>query len=267
MQASFYSQRRWNCFLLCLATPCFNSAWSRVISWNHTRCNSSRWLCPYIQTQTAFKDLVQLEAWISQIATQNSRKQRNMWIKQLKPTAGIANTLITAEQRSFHLLRGSGIFPTLAKILKGNPRCAVKAAHVLSEIAKNGKSCSNITAKHLTAHYPHLFTLEFCFTATNCCYCNCFIPSLIYTEEMKIPCIEADLVLALIPLLESTDQEMLLHAGRAIGRICYDNRRYPLKGICSSLPLRLYFKMLYFKRHCNLELIITSSDLSTSASS
>ncbi|NXF79348.1 GDS1 protein, partial [Sclerurus mexicanus] len=57
--------------------------------------------------------------------------------------------------------------------------CAVKAAHVLSEIAKN--------------------------------------------EEMKKPCIEADLVLTLIPLLESRDQEMLLHAGRAIGRICYDN--------------------------------------------
>uniref|UniRef100_A0A803WE82 Rap1 GTPase-GDP dissociation stimulator 1 n=1 Tax=Ficedula albicollis TaxID=59894 RepID=A0A803WE82_FICAL len=77
----------------------------------------------------------------------------------------------------------SGIFPTLAKILKGNPRCAVKAAHVLSEIL-------------------HVFTLEFCF----------------------MPCIEADLILTLIPLLESTDQEMLLHAGRAIGRICYDNR-------------------------------------------
>ncbi|KFW77518.1 Rap1 GTPase-GDP dissociation stimulator 1, partial [Phalacrocorax carbo] len=58
--------------------------------------------------------------------------------------------------------------------------CAVKAAQVLSEIARN--------------------------------------------EEMKKPCIEADLVLTLIPLLESTDQEMLLHAGRAIGRICYDNR-------------------------------------------
>uniref|UniRef100_A0A8B9ZRT8 Rap1 GTPase-GDP dissociation stimulator 1 n=1 Tax=Anas zonorhyncha TaxID=75864 RepID=A0A8B9ZRT8_9AVES len=78
------------------------------------------------------------------------------------------------------LLRESGIFLTLAKILKGNPRCAVKAAQVLSEIAKN--------------------------------------------DEMKKPCIEADLVVTLIPLLESTDQEMLLHAGRAIGRICYDNR-------------------------------------------
>ncbi|NXJ22862.1 GDS1 protein, partial [Dicrurus megarhynchus] len=43
-------------------------------------------------------------------------------------------------------------------------------------------------------------------------------------DEMKKPCIEAGLVLTLIPLLESTDQEMLLHAGRAIGRICYDNR-------------------------------------------
>ncbi|PKU38128.1 rap1 gtpase-gdp dissociation stimulator 1-like [Limosa lapponica baueri] len=41
---------------------------------------------------------------------------------------------------------------------------------------------------------------------------------------MKKPCIEAGLVPTLIPLLESTDQEMLLHAGRAIGRICYDNR-------------------------------------------
>uniref|UniRef100_A0A8C3TQF3 26S proteasome non-ATPase regulatory subunit 5 n=1 Tax=Catharus ustulatus TaxID=91951 RepID=A0A8C3TQF3_CATUS len=78
----------------------------------------------------------------------------------------------------------------------------------------------------------HVFTLEFCFMATSYCYCNCFIPkwqkpgipSFIYAEEMKKPCIEADLVLTLIPLLESTDQEMLLHAGRAIGRICYDNR-------------------------------------------
>ncbi|XP_057885341.1 LOW QUALITY PROTEIN: rap1 GTPase-GDP dissociation stimulator 1-like [Melospiza georgiana] len=98
----------------------------------------------------------------------------------LESLNGILLAITEDKQRSFHLLRGSGIFPTLAKILKGNPRCAVKAAHVLSEIAKN--------------------------------------------EEMKIPCIEADLVLALIPLLESTDQEMLLHAGRAIGRICYDNR-------------------------------------------
>ncbi|PKK28374.1 rap1 GTPase-GDP dissociation stimulator 1-like [Columba livia] len=93
---------------------------------------------------------------------------------------GFSWLLLKIEQRSLSLLRESGIFPTLAKILKGNPRCAVKAAHVLSEIAKN--------------------------------------------EEMKKPCIEANLVPTLIPLLESTDQEMLLHAGRAIGRICYDNR-------------------------------------------
>uniref|UniRef100_U3JWJ4 Rap1 GTPase-GDP dissociation stimulator 1 n=1 Tax=Ficedula albicollis TaxID=59894 RepID=U3JWJ4_FICAL len=101
----------------------------------------------------------------------------------LESLNGILLAITEDKQRSFHLLRGSGIFPTLAKILKGNPRCAVKAAHVLSEIL-------------------HVFTLEFCF----------------------MPCIEADLILTLIPLLESTDQEMLLHAGRAIGRICYDNR-------------------------------------------
>ncbi|XP_031971699.1 rap1 GTPase-GDP dissociation stimulator 1-like [Corvus moneduloides] len=98
----------------------------------------------------------------------------------LESLNGILLAITEDKQRSFHLLRETGIFPALAKILKGNPQCAVKAAHVLSEIAKN--------------------------------------------EEMKKPCIEADLVLTLIPLLESTDQEMLLHAGRAIGRICYDNR-------------------------------------------
>ncbi|XP_042316644.1 rap1 GTPase-GDP dissociation stimulator 1-like isoform X2 [Sceloporus undulatus] len=42
-------------------------------------------------------------------------------------------------------------------------------------------------------------------------------------EEMKVPCIDAGLVPIMIPLLDSRDQEMLLHVGRAIGRICYDN--------------------------------------------
>uniref|UniRef100_A0A8C3L9L3 Rap1 GTPase-GDP dissociation stimulator 1 n=1 Tax=Chrysolophus pictus TaxID=9089 RepID=A0A8C3L9L3_CHRPC len=97
-----------------------------------------------------------------------------------KSIASIVNTLTVTEQRTFSLIKESGIFLSLAKILKSNPRCAVKAAQVLSEIAKN--------------------------------------------DEMKKPCIEADLVLTLIPFLESTDQDMLLHAGRAIGRICYDNR-------------------------------------------
>ncbi|XP_066454828.1 rap1 GTPase-GDP dissociation stimulator 1-A-like [Eleutherodactylus coqui] len=42
-------------------------------------------------------------------------------------------------------------------------------------------------------------------------------------EESRKPCIDAGLVMALVPLLQSSDQELLLHAGRAIGRICYDN--------------------------------------------
>ncbi|XP_053548846.1 rap1 GTPase-GDP dissociation stimulator 1-like [Bombina bombina] len=42
-------------------------------------------------------------------------------------------------------------------------------------------------------------------------------------EETRKPCIDAGLVTALIPLMESKNQELLLHAGRAIGRICYDN--------------------------------------------
>uniref|UniRef100_A0A8C0QM36 Uncharacterized protein n=1 Tax=Chelonoidis abingdonii TaxID=106734 RepID=A0A8C0QM36_CHEAB len=91
---------------------------------------------------------------------------------------------IIAGQRSSSLLTDTGIFSTLAQILKGNPSCAVKAAQVIAQIAKN--------------------------------------------EEMKKPCIDAGLVLALVPLLESTDQEMLLHAGRAIGRICYENSKYSI---------------------------------------
>ncbi|XP_055773542.1 rap1 GTPase-GDP dissociation stimulator 1-like isoform X1 [Salvelinus fontinalis] len=36
-------------------------------------------------------------------------------------------------------------------------------------------------------------------------------------------CIEAGLVKVLVPLLNSADEELLLHTGRAIGRICFDN--------------------------------------------
>ncbi|XP_028844395.1 rap1 GTPase-GDP dissociation stimulator 1 isoform X2 [Denticeps clupeoides] len=36
-------------------------------------------------------------------------------------------------------------------------------------------------------------------------------------------CVEAGLVMALLPLLNSKDQDLLLHTGRAIGRICFDN--------------------------------------------
>ncbi|RXN27765.1 rap1 GTPase-GDP dissociation stimulator 1-like protein [Labeo rohita] len=36
-------------------------------------------------------------------------------------------------------------------------------------------------------------------------------------------CIEAGLVTALVPLLNSPDQDQLLHTGRAIGRICFEN--------------------------------------------
>ncbi|XP_035255439.1 rap1 GTPase-GDP dissociation stimulator 1 isoform X4 [Anguilla anguilla] len=36
-------------------------------------------------------------------------------------------------------------------------------------------------------------------------------------------CIEAGLVTALLPMLNSSDQDLLLHTGRAIGRICFEN--------------------------------------------
>ncbi|KAJ8248453.1 hypothetical protein GJAV_G00242170 [Gymnothorax javanicus] len=36
-------------------------------------------------------------------------------------------------------------------------------------------------------------------------------------------CIEAGLVTALLPMLNSSDQDLLLHSGRAIGRICFEN--------------------------------------------
>ncbi|KAJ1143822.1 hypothetical protein NDU88_010124, partial [Pleurodeles waltl] len=42
-------------------------------------------------------------------------------------------------------------------------------------------------------------------------------------EEMHKPCIDAGLILELVSLLQSSDQELLLHAGRAIGRLCYEN--------------------------------------------
>uniref|UniRef100_A0A6I8PX47 Rap1 GTPase-GDP dissociation stimulator 1 n=1 Tax=Xenopus tropicalis TaxID=8364 RepID=A0A6I8PX47_XENTR len=42
-------------------------------------------------------------------------------------------------------------------------------------------------------------------------------------EETRKPCIDTGLVMVLVPLLARSDEELLLHAGRAIGRICYDN--------------------------------------------
>ncbi|XP_074152753.1 rap1 GTPase-GDP dissociation stimulator 1-like [Sminthopsis crassicaudata] len=84
------------------------------------------------------------------------------------------------QQLSGNLLQASGIFTTLGQILTSHPRCAVPAAQVLAELAKN--------------------------------------------EELKQPCIDAGLVSALLPHLESSDQDLLLHSGRAIGRICYGNK-------------------------------------------
>ncbi|KAJ8418400.1 hypothetical protein AAFF_G00141090 [Aldrovandia affinis] len=70
------------------------------------------------------------------------------------------------------------------------------------------------------------------------------LPTLAHTLRMKSPltsqaalvvaevardasvrdrCIEAGLVTALLPLLNSSDQDLLLHTGRAIGRICFEN--------------------------------------------
>ncbi|XP_076021284.1 rap1 GTPase-GDP dissociation stimulator 1-B [Genypterus blacodes] len=40
---------------------------------------------------------------------------------------------------------------------------------------------------------------------------------------VREPCIKAGLVTALLPHLNSNDQEMLLNTGRAIGRICFDS--------------------------------------------
>uniref|UniRef100_A0A3B5K232 Rap1 GTPase-GDP dissociation stimulator 1 n=1 Tax=Takifugu rubripes TaxID=31033 RepID=A0A3B5K232_TAKRU len=43
-------------------------------------------------------------------------------------------------------------------------------------------------------------------------------------EFMRSPCVEAGLIPPLIQLLSSTDQEILLQTGRALGNICYDSQ-------------------------------------------
>ncbi|CAI5682302.1 unnamed protein product [Oreochromis niloticus] len=42
-------------------------------------------------------------------------------------------------------------------------------------------------------------------------------------EFMRSPCVEAGLIPPLVQLLSSTDQEVLLQTGRALGNICYDS--------------------------------------------
>lgn len=57
------------------------------------------------------------------------------------------------------------------------------------------------------------------------CLCVCTINLLFLSVIVAVrePCIKAGLVTALLPHLNSNDQEMLLNTGRAIGRICFDS--------------------------------------------
>ncbi|XP_069834450.1 rap1 GTPase-GDP dissociation stimulator 1 isoform X1 [Dendropsophus ebraccatus] len=42
-------------------------------------------------------------------------------------------------------------------------------------------------------------------------------------EQMRIPCVDAELIPPLVQLLNCKDQEVLLQTGRALGNICYDS--------------------------------------------
>uniref|UniRef100_A0A3B3D2Q0 Rap1 GTPase-GDP dissociation stimulator 1 n=1 Tax=Oryzias melastigma TaxID=30732 RepID=A0A3B3D2Q0_ORYME len=49
------------------------------------------------------------------------------------------------------------------------------------------------------------------------------IAELAKNEFMRSPCVDAGLIPPLVQLLNSTDQEVLLQTGRALGNICYDS--------------------------------------------
>uniref|UniRef100_A0A8B9SEG3 Rap1 GTPase-GDP dissociation stimulator 1 n=1 Tax=Apteryx owenii TaxID=8824 RepID=A0A8B9SEG3_APTOW len=109
-------------------------------------------------------------------------------------------------------------------------------------------------AKDILFHGYQLLVLQLQLFDFNMAKTQQFL-SFICAEEMKKPCIEADLILTLIPLLESTDQEMLLHAGRAIGHICYGNRKYLVERILLFLAVRHYFIRHYYERDLQEELV------------
>uniref|UniRef100_A0AAQ4QL96 Rap1 GTPase-GDP dissociation stimulator 1 n=1 Tax=Gasterosteus aculeatus aculeatus TaxID=481459 RepID=A0AAQ4QL96_GASAC len=50
------------------------------------------------------------------------------------------------------------------------------------------------------------------------------IAELAKNEFMRSPCVEAGLIPPLAQLLNSSNQEVLLQTGRALGNICYDSR-------------------------------------------
>uniref|UniRef100_H3AK87 Si:dkey-191g9.5 n=1 Tax=Latimeria chalumnae TaxID=7897 RepID=H3AK87_LATCH len=75
-------------------------------------------------------------------------------------------------------------------------------------------------------------------------------------DEMKKPCIEAGLVPALLPLLDSNDQEILLHAGRAIGRICFENKSAKEALARTNVAGELVKQLRMVKRHEKEELIL-----------
>ncbi|XP_075073253.1 rap1 GTPase-GDP dissociation stimulator 1-like isoform X2 [Mixophyes fleayi] len=75
-------------------------------------------------------------------------------------------------------------------------------------------------------------------------------------EETRKPCIDAGLVMALVPLLQSSDQEMLLHSGRAIGRICYENQSAKESLSKTTVVEQLVKQLRRAENHEKVEIII-----------
>lgn len=111
-------------------------------------------------------------------------------------------------------IQETGVLPLLPSLLQPQSSCSTRVANIIAEVAKNGTAGSSTLARGPVELRQLLFQVG--------TLMRLFSPP----EFMRSPCVEAGLIPPLIQLLSSSDQEILLQTGRALGNICYDSRKY-----------------------------------------
>lgn len=124
-------------------------------------------------------------------------------------------------------IQETGVLPLLPGLLQPQSSCSTRVANIIAEVAKNGTAGSSSLA-----HLGPVELRQLLFQVGT--LMRLFSPP----EFMRSPCVEAGLIPPLIQLLSSSDQEILLQTGRALGNICYDSRKYQ-RAAPGALPLPL----------------------------
>ncbi|KAI4873196.1 hypothetical protein NFI96_019325 [Prochilodus magdalenae] len=140
--------------------------------------------------------------------------------EELKPHLDTLLTVAVERKRGLaEQVVESGILPVLAQALRRKSTLTVHTARLVAELAREGKQISAISA------------------------------------PVRDSCFETGIVSALLTLLLSKDEDLLLHVSRAIGRICYDSNLQQERLLRLGAVPRLVAVLL---QHCENEALLSS---------